>query len=299
MGRSVFDDGEFPIESPGWCDLSEGGYLCMASNEEGRNLSQWFITLEGYPHLSASNTVFGRLLEPAALEYLRSLGDIPVDDDYRPLESIRVVKCGQMRWEEEERAGQEEGLRSEESETGELSRDRSKRHRSERHRSRSPERSSRRHRRRDRSRDRDRDRRRGRSRDRSRDKPKQEGPRHLERDKKGFDSRKKKRQDKLRYKDEGEEIERLRRWEDRYYRKPRSRSPSERVSSERMRHDITRYIESANNEPLSRNRQPPPPQMSDTEGYRIVRKGRGTPKYGSAFGDYSNSSSSGRLGRPK
>lgn len=291
VGRSIFDDGNFPVESPGWCDLSEGGYLCMASNEEGLNLSQWFITLEGYPHLSASNTVFGRLLEPAALEYLRALGEIPVDENYRPLESVRVVKCGQMRWEEEEEEEQkwQKGQKLEEDRPRHRAkvRDGSERHRSERHGSRSPER-HRRSRRRDRSRDRSRD-----SRGRS-SRSKQEGPRHLERDKKGYDSRKKKRQDEEKYFDDSEETERLRRWEDRHYRKPRSRSPSERISSRRMRQDITRHIESANNEPTSRKPHSPPRRLSDSEGYRIVRKGRGTPKYGSATGY----SSSGRLGRP-
>ncbi|KAG5358487.1 Peptidyl-prolyl cis-trans isomerase ppi1 [Yarrowia sp. B02] len=334
VGRSVFG-GEFAIESPGWCGLSEGGYLCMAANEEGRNLSQWFITLEGYPHLAASNTVFGRLLEPGALEYLRKLGELKVDDNYRPLEKVRIVKCGEMRWEvdqdieqrlkrrrreeadrerDEKREGREREKEKEKSKE-ERHRDRSRsreRRRKSRHRSRSPRRSS-------------------------------EKSRELhEHDRKGHDMRRKKERERLKYRDDNPDNLRVRHWESRHERRPRSRSPSERISQQRIKEDIARHIEPRSRSPSERKedsedsdntkrvkhwesryeRRPrsrsPSEKVSkerikqdiarhlepdrsrpyiigtsakeDRAEYRIVRKGRGTPTYGS--------SRSGRLERP-
>lgn len=250
VGWSTFEYGDFNVESPGWCDLSEGGYLCMASNEQGKNKCEWFITLEAYPHLSQTNTVFGRLLEPGALDYLRSLGSLEVDEQYRPLEDVTVVKCGEMRWQEDQ------------------VRERSvSRERQSRDRSQSPSRRSRRHR------PRSRDDRSSRRKDRKRRTP-------------------------VKYMDNDEHNMEVRRWEDRHNRRPRSRSPSEKLSSQRMREDISRHITEGNREKPPREHQPPTKTKKhkdeDFENKGVVRKGRGVPKYGGG----SDSSFGGRLGRP-
>ncbi|KAG5355544.1 Peptidyl-prolyl cis-trans isomerase ppi1 [Yarrowia sp. C11] len=274
VGRSVFEDGEFAIESPGWCDLSEGGYLCMASSPQGKNLCQWFITLEGYPHLSASNTVFGRLLEPEALEYLKTLGNVPVDDNYKPLESVKVVKCGEMRWEEDEaetKAETKEVVEEEEREdrwsSRERDRDRDSRIPSRRHgRPRSPGRSRRRRRHRE---------------ERSR------SPRS---DRNGYGVRQRHNED--RYRDNSESTRRLRRWENRHQRRPRSRSPSEKISEQRMREDIARHIVAGNNEPSSRKPREVPIVPRDG----VVRKGRGFQQHSADPSHHDPRS--GRLSRP-
>ena len=66
------------------------GVLSMANSGPDTGGSQFFVTLAPTPHLDDRHSVFGRVLE--GIEVVRSIGNVQVDADDRPLEPVRIEK---------------------------------------------------------------------------------------------------------------------------------------------------------------------------------------------------------------
>ncbi|BBM97156.1 peptidyl-prolyl cis-trans isomerase-like 2 [Marchantia polymorpha subsp. ruderalis] len=69
---------------------SERGILSMANSGPHSNGSQFFILYKSAPHLNYKHTVFGRVV--GGLETLSKTEKVPVDDDDKPLEDIKILK---------------------------------------------------------------------------------------------------------------------------------------------------------------------------------------------------------------
>ncbi|KAL3699993.1 hypothetical protein R1sor_018015 [Riccia sorocarpa] len=69
---------------------SERGVLSMANSGPHSNGSQFFVLYKSAPHLNYKHTVFGRVV--GGLETLSRTEKVPVDDDDKPLEEIRILK---------------------------------------------------------------------------------------------------------------------------------------------------------------------------------------------------------------
>ncbi|CAM6051939.1 unnamed protein product [Sphagnum compactum] len=69
---------------------SERGILSMANSGPHSNGSQFFILYKSAQHLNYKHTVFGRVV--GGLEVLALLEKVPVDDDDRPLEELKILR---------------------------------------------------------------------------------------------------------------------------------------------------------------------------------------------------------------
>jgi len=67
---------------------SERGIVSMANSGPHTNGSQFFILYKSAKHLNFKHTVFGRVV--GALSTLSAMDKVPVDDDDRPLEEIKI-----------------------------------------------------------------------------------------------------------------------------------------------------------------------------------------------------------------
>lgn len=66
------------------------GIISMANSGPHTNGSQFFILYKSAPHLNFKHTVFGRVV--GGLETLSVMDKVPVDDDDRPLEEIKILR---------------------------------------------------------------------------------------------------------------------------------------------------------------------------------------------------------------
>ncbi|KAJ7533954.1 hypothetical protein O6H91_13G072700 [Diphasiastrum complanatum] len=66
------------------------GIVSMANSGPHSNGSQFFILYKSAPHLNYKHTVFGRVV--GGLETLSVMEKVPVDDDDRPLEEIKILQ---------------------------------------------------------------------------------------------------------------------------------------------------------------------------------------------------------------
>lgn len=69
---------------------SERGVLSMANSGPHSNGSQFFFLYKSANHLNYKHTVFGRIV--GGLEVLSAMEKVPVDDDDRPLEEIKILR---------------------------------------------------------------------------------------------------------------------------------------------------------------------------------------------------------------
>lgn len=69
---------------------SERGIVSMANSGPHTNGSQFFILYKSAKHLNFKHTVFGRVV--GALSSLSAMDKVPVDDDDRPLEEIKIIR---------------------------------------------------------------------------------------------------------------------------------------------------------------------------------------------------------------
>ncbi|XP_057874050.2 peptidyl-prolyl cis-trans isomerase CYP65 isoform X1 [Cryptomeria japonica] len=69
---------------------SERGIVSMANSGPHTNGSQFFILYKSAKHLNFKHTVFGRVV--GGLNTLSATDKVPVDDDDRPLEEIKILK---------------------------------------------------------------------------------------------------------------------------------------------------------------------------------------------------------------
>lgn len=261
IGTSIYGK-PFALESPGWCDMAKGGYLCMAnkgSEDTNSNLSQWFVTLDSFPHLSEGHTVFGCVVE--GLGYLKALGDLMVDKEYRPVEAVRVVRCGELKWQTSEQPAERAEAETQAAEPAEPTES-----------CRSDTQSRRISRSRDRSSDRHRDRRRERSRSRSRER----------------------RRRKDRYRERSRSRDRERDGRHRKHRSRSDRDDAKNISTDkdhqssppmdrsylRFREDLHKQLSSTD----GKEAQPRPrrPSASSDTHDSTIRKGRGRFKYGAS-----------------
>ncbi|KAL6222694.1 hypothetical protein ACLB2K_006085 [Fragaria x ananassa] len=72
-----------------WLVHSGRGVVSMANSGPHTNGSQFFILYKSAPHLNFKHTVFGRVV--GGLTTLATLEKVPVDDDDRPLEEIKIT----------------------------------------------------------------------------------------------------------------------------------------------------------------------------------------------------------------
>ncbi|EFJ34420.1 ubiquitin-protein ligase, PUB49 [Selaginella moellendorffii] len=67
------------------------GILSMANSGPHSNGSQFFILYKSAPHLNRKHTVFGNVV--GGIEALSIMDKVPVDDEDRPLEEIKILKA--------------------------------------------------------------------------------------------------------------------------------------------------------------------------------------------------------------
>lgn len=96
IGQSVFGQ---PFELENTVEINEEGLVCFAhSSSNNLNGSQFFVTLKDdlKIHEFFPSTVVGRVVR--GLEILKSLDNVKVDEDDRPLpgEEVTIVRCGEL-----------------------------------------------------------------------------------------------------------------------------------------------------------------------------------------------------------
>lgn len=95
---------------------TERGILSMANSGPHSNSSQFFFLYKSASHLNYKHTVFGRVV--GGIETLSLMEKVPVDDEDRPLEDIKILRVSVFvnpytELEEEEKAKEaEEALKS-------------------------------------------------------------------------------------------------------------------------------------------------------------------------------------------
>jgi cyclophilin family peptidyl-prolyl cis-trans isomerase len=91
-GESVYG-GEFNDESFELKHDAEG-VLSMGNQGPDTNTSQFFITLQASPHLDDVNCAFGKVI--SGMDVVRRLGNVPVDDDEKPVVKCIISDCGEV-----------------------------------------------------------------------------------------------------------------------------------------------------------------------------------------------------------
>lgn len=69
------------------------GVISMANKGKDTNTSQFFITLVPMPWLDGRHVIFGRVVEDDD-HVIRTISNTPVDNKYRPVESVVITECG-------------------------------------------------------------------------------------------------------------------------------------------------------------------------------------------------------------
>ncbi len=95
--------GKFRDETP-FLQHSRKGLLSMANNGPNRNGSQFFITLRPTPNLDGKHVVFGEVLK--GMDVIEAIGALPTNDRQRPLKSVVVTDCGEIKMKGEVKASQ-------------------------------------------------------------------------------------------------------------------------------------------------------------------------------------------------
>ncbi|GAX25263.1 hypothetical protein FisN_5Lh345 [Fistulifera solaris] len=89
--------GNFEDETP-FLRHDAPGLLSMANNGPNRNSSQFFITLRPLPHLNGKHVVFGRVTH--GMDVVETLSRLETNSKtQRPIELLRITKCGEIRAE--------------------------------------------------------------------------------------------------------------------------------------------------------------------------------------------------------
>ena len=86
--------GKFKDETP-FLMHARKGLLSMANNGPNKNGSQFFITLKAIPHLDGKHVVFGEVV--GGMEIVEKMGQLETDKKQRPLASVTIQGCGQLR----------------------------------------------------------------------------------------------------------------------------------------------------------------------------------------------------------
>ena len=81
-----FDDENLETEH------NQPGLLCMANSGPNTNNSQFYITLKETPWLNKKHVVFGIILE--GFDIIKKIEKLEVNSNDKPLEEVRIVKCG-------------------------------------------------------------------------------------------------------------------------------------------------------------------------------------------------------------
>jgi len=81
-----FDDENLEMEH------NQPGLLCMANSGPNTNNSQFYITLKETPWLNKKHVIFGIILE--GFDIIKKIEKLEVDNNNKPLEEVRIVKCG-------------------------------------------------------------------------------------------------------------------------------------------------------------------------------------------------------------
>ena len=91
-GKSIygenFQDENFKIKH------LKRGYLSMANRGPNTNGSQFFMIFKATPHLDGKHCVFGRVCE--GIEVLDDIEEVQTGDSDVPVESVRIVDCGEV-----------------------------------------------------------------------------------------------------------------------------------------------------------------------------------------------------------
>lgn len=85
--------GKFKDE--GFMQHNRKGLLSMANNGANRNGSQFFITLAALPNLNGKHVVFGEVT--SGMEFVEQISKLPTDKKQRPLETVVIRDCGEVR----------------------------------------------------------------------------------------------------------------------------------------------------------------------------------------------------------
>lgn len=95
-GESIYGH-KFPDEKV-WLPHTHGGLLSMANSGPDTNGSQFFITYKATSWLDGKHTVFGRVINGYDICALAEKVKTGAQD--KPLQTIRIVDCGELPAEE-------------------------------------------------------------------------------------------------------------------------------------------------------------------------------------------------------
>ncbi|XP_043192434.1 peptidyl-prolyl cis-trans isomerase G-like, partial [Amphibalanus amphitrite] len=84
----TFDDENFELEH------DRPFLLSMANRGKDTNGSQFFLTTQPAPHLNGVHVVFGQVV--SGQEVVSQVEAVPTDNKSRPLQDVRVARCGQL-----------------------------------------------------------------------------------------------------------------------------------------------------------------------------------------------------------
>lgn len=92
-GYSIYGE-EFPDENLK-LNHDRPGLLSMANSGPNTNNSQFFITTVATPHLDGKHVVFGEVID--GMDVVKMIEETAVDNNERPIEAVRIIKCGIMK----------------------------------------------------------------------------------------------------------------------------------------------------------------------------------------------------------
>ena len=92
-GCSIYGE-QFPDENL-TLNHDRPGLLSMANSGPNTNNSQFFVTTVATPHLDGKHVVFGEVID--GMDIVKTIEDTAVDNNERPVEPVRIIKCGIMK----------------------------------------------------------------------------------------------------------------------------------------------------------------------------------------------------------